>query len=301
MPYGDGIERIDCFSLTDFYDFERCPFRFFVKHHLGKKYDIEAASEAMALGILLDLAIKKFHSSKAYGQPAAYLRNLVMAAFNEVCDKVAKNSGASFYSAIMPFLTDELLHKATEIFITYYSALDFKIKQSFAEVGFCEWIIQTEGRVFKLWGGPDCFEMGEDGIPEIVDYKSREDVEKGKDNMDMDLMPKLYTLLCCKKLQQLGYAKARFVVRFWQDPLEDSFYEEFELSDVKSLELIFKQKIDQIVNTIEVKFCESPYCSGCKHADKNKFLHELEKQGIKYLSPTVVHEGDVSLGSALSS
>ncbi len=301
MPYGDGIERVNCFSLTDFHDFECCPFRFFVKHHLGKKYEIEESSEAMALGILLDLAIKKFHTSKAYGQPPTYLANLVMAAFNEIGDKVAKNPGASFYSGILPFLTDELVAKATEIFQSYYSAFDFKIKQSFGEVGFCEWIIQTEdlpagrqgGRQFKLWGGPDCFELGEDGIPEIVDYKSREDVEKGKDNMDMDLMPKMYTLLCCKKLLELGYKQARFVVRFWQDPLEDSFYEEFDLADVSSLEQIFRQKIDRIMNTIEIKFCDSSYCRGCKHADREKFLYELEKHGIRYLKGDV--EGFVAV------
>jgi len=132
-----------------------------------------------------------------------------------------------------------------------------------------------------------------EGLVGVVALDLEEDVEKSKNNIDMDLMPKMYTLLCCRKLQQLGYSKARFVVRFWQDPLEDSFYEEFDLADVSSLEQIFRQKIDRIMNTIEIKFCDSSYCRGCKHADREKFLYELEKHGIRYLKGDV--EGFVAV------
>lgn len=273
MPFNDGIDRKFCFSLTDFHDFGRCSFRFFVFHHLNKKYELSEGNENMALGSLLDQTIKLFHSSKSYGQHPGYLSNLTQAACNLMKEKVAKQSSPSFYSAIIPFLTPELVQKASEIFKNYYIALDRKIKKSLGEVGFCEWVIKDK---FKLWGGPDALELGEDGLPEVVDYKYREDRENGKDNLDMDLMPKIYVLLCTKKLLDLGFKKARFVVRFWLDPKDSSFSEVFDLEKIHQFEEIFKQKIEKILKTSEVNFCEKSFCRACQSPKRKDFLRELE-------------------------
>ncbi len=301
MPFNDGIDRKFCFSLTDFHDFDYCLFRFFVFHHLNKKYELAEGNENMALGSLLDQTIKIFHQSKAYGQPPEYLENLVKAALKLMKERVARQSAPSFYSSIMPFLTEELVTKAAQIFKNYYSTLDGKIRQSLGEVGFCEWIIKTDdpstlqhvqgrpeqgrrttgsGQVWKLWGGPDALEMGEDGIPEIVDYKFRENTEQGKTSLDMDLMPKLYTLLCANKLLDMGYKKARFVVRFWQEPLRNDFYEEFDLEEVKQYEELFKQKIATILQTKQVSFCEMPFCKACQAKNRKEYLKELEVKKI---------------------
>src|SRR5216684_1684017 len=67
MSYGDGIPKIKCYSLTDFHDFESCPFRFFVMHHLDRKYDIDESSAVIALGNILDQSIKRFHKENCYG------------------------------------------------------------------------------------------------------------------------------------------------------------------------------------------------------------------------------------------
>lgn len=283
MPYGDGILKINCYSLTDFHDFESCSFKFFVKHHLDKKYEIEEGNEAIALGTLLDLSIKLFHKTRAYGVEVDYLKNIVQAALREVREQVERKPGPSFYSAMMPFLTPELVDKAISIFQNYYKKLGGKIKRSIMDVGFCEWIISTDNAKYKIWGGPDTIEMGDDDIPEIVDYKSRENIEKGKMYMDMDLMPKVYTLLCSKKLLDKGFDKARFVVRFWQDPEENSFQEEFDLSEVIKYEDLLKQKIERILSIAEFKFCNRSFCSACNSDKKDEYLLELEKLGLKAL------------------
>src|SRR5258708_30098898 len=67
MPYGDGIPKINCYSLTDLHDFEQCPFRFYVRHHLDRKYEIDESSAVIALGNLLDQSIKRFHKENSYG------------------------------------------------------------------------------------------------------------------------------------------------------------------------------------------------------------------------------------------
>lgn len=290
MPFGDGIDRKHSFSLTDFHDFEDCSFRFFVYHHLGlgKKYELAEGSFQMALGSLLDETIKLFHKSKSYGQPPAYITNLIQASSNKMIEKVATQSSPSFYSAIKPFLNDELYKKATEVFINYYKSLDYKIKEQVVEPGFCEWIIEdkdpssqdSSGQAFKLWGGPDAIEKGEDGLPEVCDYKSRENVEKGKEWMDMDLMPKMYVLLCCKKLLDAGFKKARFVVRFWQDPLDISFSEEFDLETASDYEKIFKAKIKNILENSSLTFCEKPFCKACQSEKRSMFIKELESKKI---------------------
>jgi len=287
MPFNDGIPRTHSFSLTDFHEFDYCPFRFFVFHHLGKKYEMAEGSRNLALGSLLDASIKLFHKTKSYGQPKEYIKNLIQASCNKMMEKVAKQSSPSFYSAIKDFLNDDLCEEAAAIFINYYKALDLKIKPAIMEVGFCEWVIETDdpstgrsGQVYKLWGGPDTLEMGEDGIPEVVDYKFRENIEVGKDNMDMDLMPKIYMLLVCNKLLEKGYKKARFVVRFWQDPKDDSFFEEFDLERVRDFEDIFKERIEEIFNTSVFKFCEKGFCKACKSDQRTLFLKELEDKKL---------------------
>lgn len=281
MPFNDGIPRKNCYSLTDLNEFESCPFRFFVKHDLGKKYEIEEGNFNVALGCLLDQAIKLFHSTNAYGQPPEYVRNLVKASCNQMIEKIERSSGPSFYSSIKEFLNEELCTKASEIFENYYKERDCKINKSLGNVGFCQWVIDNK---FKLWGGPDTLEKGDDGIPEVVDYKSRENIEKGKDNMDMDLMPKIYTLLCAKDLLKKGYKKARFRVRFWQDPSEEGFYEEFDLDEVLKYEILFKGMIEKIINTTQITFCERSFCKACNSPDKDLFIAELAKQGLVVLS-----------------
>ncbi|MBI2011337.1 PD-(D/E)XK nuclease family protein [Candidatus Daviesbacteria bacterium] len=282
MPFNDGIDRKFCFSLTDFREFEYCPFRFFVLHHfgLGKKYELAEGNFNMALGSLLDETIKLFHQTNSYNQPPEYVANLIKASLNKMLDKVAKSSSPTFYSAIKYFLDDNLCKKASEIFIEYYNALNGHIKKSIEPVGFCEWIIEGEDGKWKLWGGPDAIEMGDDGIPEICDYKYREDVEKGKENLDMDLMPKLYTLLCCKRLIDLGYKKARFIVRLWLEPKNNDLYEEFDLDKVFQFEEIFKQKIAKIISTTKLSFCNKSFCKICNSNKKGEFLRELESKKI---------------------
>lgn len=289
MPWNDGIDRKFCFSITDFHEFEACPFRFFVYHHLGKKYELSEGSESLALGCLLDQTIKIFHSSRSYGCSPDYIENLIKAAYLHIKEKVAKQSSVSFYSGIEPFLTPELCAKATEIFKNYYLALDKKIKPSLGEVGFCEWIIKGEdGERFKLWGGPDAIELGDDGVAEIVDYKSRENIEAGKAGMDMDLMPKIYILLCLKKLEEKGYKKARFIVRFWQDPKEDGFFEDFDLSLVTQFEDIFEQKISKILATSNLIFCDKAYCKACSSEKRGEYLRELETKKLIQLDDSIL-------------
>lgn len=278
MSFGDGIAKINSYSLTDFHDFESCSFRFFVRHHLDKKYEIEEGSKSLALGSLLDQSIKKFHKSKAYGQSLDYLANLVRAAINSMKEDDARKPKPSFYTNTIPFLTEELFEKAVQIFKNFYSIRQLKINQSIAEVGFCEVLLDINGIKFKLWGGPDTLELGDDGIPEIIDYKSRENLENVQ--FDMDLMPKIYTLLCSKNLLKRGYKKARFKVRIWQDPLKESFYEEFDLENLSGIEFLFKQKIEKILATKQINFCEGIFCKACKSPKRDEYLGKLKNLGL---------------------
>lgn len=292
MPFNDGIPRAQCFSLTDFHEFEYCPFRFFVKHHLEKKYELEKGSEQGALGNILDLSIKIFHNSKAYGQPADYIPYIVKRAVAEIREKVAQNSSKpSFYSASAPFINDQLISRASKIFQDYYQALGGRIKRSLGEVGFCEFIMEDGNGKWKLWGGPDAYEIGDDGVPEVVDYKYKKDIEKGRD-LDMDLMPKIYILLASKFLQSKGYNRARFVVRFWMDPKNNDFYEEFSLEDAESMAGFFKQKIQKILSVKEVTFCERTFCTACSSDQRETFWKELTSLGFE--------QGKVLTGEFLS-
>lgn len=287
MPYGDGIPKINCFSLTDFNEYNLCPFRFFVKHHLDKKYELEKGSEITALGNILDLSIKFFHKAGAYGQPKEYLGNIVNRAVFEIRDKVAREPNKkSFYSASVPFINDKLIQKATKIFQDYYQGLGGKIKRSIGEVGFCEYVISDGSDQWKLWGGPDAFEMGEDGIPEICDYKYS-DKDKA---WDMDLMPKVYTLLSARALIDKGYFRTRFILRLWTDPGNDSFYEEFDLNKISEMAPFFQNKIQTILSTKEVGVCEKSWCSACQIQTRAEFIRQLSEMGYQVLSRELLKE-----------
>ncbi|MBI4040153.1 PD-(D/E)XK nuclease family protein [Candidatus Daviesbacteria bacterium] len=279
MAFND-IPRTRSFSLGDFHDFERCVFGFFVKHHLGKKYELEEGSQNMAIGSLLDLMIKKLHASSAYDQPLDYLQsNLLYAAEKEIREKVARAGKNSFYGALIPFLTNETLTLAQEVFTSYYQKRGGRFNHSITNKTFWEWLLKDD-QILKIWGGPDAIELADDGLPEIVDYKYFGDSEMGKNNLDMDLMPKIYTLLCASELTQAGYEKARFRVRLWQEPLDESLYEEFDLSKAKNLEDYFKDKILRILRTQELSFCEKPYCRVCNSSQRQTWIKRLKELGF---------------------
>lgn len=274
----DDIPRINCFSLGDFHDFDYCVFRFFVNHHLGKKYELAEGSVNQTVGSLLDLAVKKFHLSRSYGQPIEYLPNLIKAAEAEMREKVQKSpSPYSFFSAQIPFLTPVVIGRANEIFKTYYQKIGGEFHKSLSDKTFWSYVLQGE-KPLKLWGGPDTVEQGVDGIPEVIDYKYHEDSEAGKGRMDMDLMPKLYILLASPELTSLGFGKARFKVKFWQDAKDESFYEEFEISNMPNLEAFFKDKTERILRTNELSFCEKEYCKACKSESKEEWIKQLRVQ-----------------------
>lgn len=272
----DNIDRIYCFSLGDFRNFEKCYFGFLVKHHLQKKYEIEEGSFNQAVGSILDLALKKLHLSKAYNQPLDYLLNsLFKAAENDIKEQAEREGPHSFYGSTVKFLTPEAIKKAQAVFKNYYLKKEGKINKAILHKRFWECILEGD-KVFKIWGGPDALEQGDDGIPEIVDYKYFEDAEKGKNNLDMDLMPKLYTLLCAQELAKLGYKKTRFRVRSWNDPLDESLYEEFDLQIVINLKDFFRHKIEKILSVTELKFCEKPYCKACGSSQRQDWIKELK-------------------------
>lgn len=283
MAFGD-TPKTNCFSLGDFHEYERCVFAFFVKHHLEKKYELAEGNSIQTIGTLLDLAMKKLHKSKAYNQPPEYLQNLIKAAELEIRESVEKSGKNSFYGAQIEFLTPEVINKAKEVFKNYCQKKQGSFKKLvFTPITqkprpFWEHIIPAD-ELIKLWGGPDAIEEGEDGIPEIVDYKYFQDFKKGKANLDMDLMPKVYTLLCASDLKKAGFNKARFRVGFWQDPDDESMYEEFDLDQAINLEDYFKDKILRILRTSELTFCEKDWCKVCKSSERKTWIKELQKRG----------------------
>ena len=254
MPWGDGIPKIRCFSLTDIHDFESCPFRFFVRHNLERKAEIDDSSPSMALGTLLDESIKLFLTSNALSFGVDYLPNIINGALAKMKYNVSEKGSRSFYYKHMDFINDEIVQKANEVFKKYYEALDGKIKKSLGEVGFCEYVIDCEDGKLKFWGGPDTFELGDDGVPEVVDYKYHENPERGVSRLDMDLMPKMYILLSAKKLQDKGYSKARFVVRQWSQPTDDSLWEDFDLTELDSISERLKSKVQKILESKDLSF-----------------------------------------------
>ncbi len=285
MPYVAGIGKVPekyCFSITDFHDFDFCQFRFYVNHHLRKKYEIAEGSLNMTLGSLLDQAIKNYHLISGKVEKLDELTYLVKAAYKSFVEDLSKKGDKpSFYSSMKPFLTEETLKQAEQIFMDYYKGLEGKVNKSLGQVEFCKSPIKSEdGSCYLLWGWPDAYELAPDGMPEVVDYKFRENIERGKDEMDMDLMPKLYILLASDFLRTRGYKKARFRVRFWQVPKEEGFYEEFDLGVMDGATFLFKQKIDRILNNKEIRFCEKPFCKACKSDKRSDFLKQLQELGL---------------------
>jgi len=280
--YGE-VDKIYCFAVSDFQTYEFCPFQFFVNHHLDKKYELADGNFNQTVGNLLDGAIKKYHRSGGQ-KDLSYIEAVLRAQYREYLEYLEQNSGPSFNAAMRPYLTEEALSAAIETFRNYYLALDGRIHPSIGEAKFAKVPIITSDGCYTLWGAADAYELGDDGMPEIVDYKYREDVEKGKKFMDMDNMPKIYTLLAADYLRSLGYKRARFIVRIWQDPRDTSLYEEFDLQLVDNFKDFFKQKIDKILGTTEVVFCEYPNCKACSHPQRNDFLKELEDKGFVRMS-----------------
>lgn len=281
----DNIPRTHSFSLGDLHEFDRCSFSFFVKHHLGKKYELAEGNINQAVGCLLDLAIKKLHQVKAYDQPPEYLQNLIKAAEREMRESITQAGKNSFYGAQIEFLTLEAIGRAQGIFKKYAEIISGKFKKMLLteitqkQKPFWQRVISST-QDLKLWGGPDAIEIGEDGVPEVVDYKYFEDLERGKGNLDMDLMPKVYILLCAEDLQKSGFSKARFKIRFWEDPLNESYYEEFDLTNAPNLENYLKDKIERILRTTEISFCGRDYCKVCKHSQKPDWLKSLQALGL---------------------
>lgn len=278
----NNIPRIHCFSLSDFRNSERCYFDFLVKHHLEKRYEIEKGNRNQAIGNLLDLVIKIIHRTKAYSQNLDYILGPIFkAAENEIRAKVERAGLRSFYGATIEFLTEENIQKAKEVFENYYKKRKGKFSKILINERFWECLLEGDSPIsseYKLWGGPDAVEMGDDDIPEIVDYKYFEDPKKGKDNLDMDLMPKLYTLLCASELLKLGYKKVKFRVRSWTDPLDESLYEEFDLQTMAFLKDFFRHKIEKILSVTEIAFCGKPYCKTCNSDQKEKWIKKLQLQ-----------------------
>lgn len=283
--YYKSFSKIDGYSLTDLHDFKECTFRFFVRHHLDKKYQIAKGSSQMALGVILDQSIKNIHKAKAYGHPLEKLINVVSYSAKKLKEDEAKNpKKPNFNTAVVEFLTDDLITSAENVFRNYYQQIEGKFQKMVVEVGFCKWFSEIDGEEYIFWGGPDTVEMGDDGIPEIIDYKSRQDIGYGKQNMDMNLMPKMYTLLMSKELKKMGFKKARFMVKFWQDAKDRSFSLDFDLDNLKEDEELFKDIIRKIVKSKEFSFCGNKYCDACNHSDREKFAEELkEKFGLNYV------------------
>lgn len=283
MSWGDGIPKIRSYSLTDIHDFESCTFRFLVRHHLEKKAEIDDSSPKMALGTILDEAIKLYHLSNVSSDPE-YLAYIVRGAVRRIKEDVASRGEKSFYFKHNEFISEPLIQQAIDIFKDYYTKLGGRIKKSLGRVGFCQFVIEGEDGKIKIWGGPDTFELGDDGVPEIVDYKYHEDPQKGAARLDMDLMPKIYTLLSAEALKSLGYKRVRFIVRQWTDPLNSSLTEEFDLDEVEQIAMYLKQKIEPIMQNKTLMFCERSFCKACKSEKRQEYLQELEERKMIVLN-----------------
>lgn len=281
-PMGrDFIPKIRGYSLSDFHDFDTCVFKFLVKHDLDKKYEISKGSPQMALGVLLDKTIKVIHSfgEKAYRASPERLVGAVRYSAKKIIEEERQSpKKPNFNTATVEFLTDEVLTSAESVLLNYLKQVK-TLKKSLGEIAFLKKVVEIDGQKFVLWGGPDTLEMGSDRMPEIIDYKSRQDLARGKENMDMDLMPKLYTLLLSEELLQKGYKKARFKVVFWQDPKDESFAQVFDLEDLSPAEELFKEKIREILANKEITFCMMPYCEACNSEKADEYVEMLEGMG----------------------
>lgn len=283
MPWGDGIPLTQSFSLTDIHDFNQCVFRFLVRHQLDRKREIDDSSPKMCIGTILDEAIKLYQISAKNALEVEYIGFLVKAAVRHIRESVEKKGEKSFYFKHSQYLSEPLIGQAIEIFKNYYLRLDGKIKKSISPVGFCEYILENRGKKIKLWGGPDTYEEGEDGIPEVADYKYHEDPKKGVTRIDMDLMPKMYIVLSAKDLTKRGYKKARFVIRQWNNPTDNSLKEEFDLNSLDPIISYLQAKIDPILENKKISFCERSFCLACQSEKRNEYLKELENLGFAYV------------------
>lgn len=272
-----SVPRYRCFSLSDFHDFNYCTFRFFVKHHLGKKYELEEGSPNQALGSLLDLTVKKIHQNKLYHQPVEFLVNIVKNSEVHMREKAQKDGPYSYFGPQIKFLTPELVEKTQAVLKNYLNDLNGHWQNSVSDKTFWEYdLVGSDGELIRLWGGPDLIEMGKDNLPEIIDFKYFEDQDKGRSYLDMDLMPKLYFLLTIPELKRLGFNKARFKIRFWQDAKDESVYEEFNIGQEDSFMSYFKSKAEAILRTTEISFCEKDYCSVCQSPNRIAWQKEIE-------------------------
>lgn len=280
MAY-DYIPTIRGYSLSDFHDFDTCIFKFLVKHHLGKKYEIGKGSPQMALGVLLDKTIKVIHSygEKSYKATPQRLVGAVRFSAKKIIEEEKQSpKHPNFNTATVEFLTEEVLIAAENTLLNYLTQIK-TLKKSLGEVAFLQKTVEVDGEKYKLWGGPDTLEMGDDGLPEVIDYKSRQDIAKGKQNMDMDLMPKMYTFLMAEELLKKGHKKARFKVKFWQDPLDETFAQDFDLENLSEIEELFKEKIKKIQENKQIDFCMMQYCEACNSDKSDDFVAELENMG----------------------
>lgn len=283
MPWSDGIPKIRSFSLTDIHDYDSCVFRFLVRHHLEKKQEIDDSNSKMALGTILDESIKLYHLSTDTNDPQ-YLSFLVRGAVRHIRESVASKGVKSFYFKHAQFINEELISQATDLFKSYYLALDGKIKKSLGKVGFCEYIMDSPTGKIKLWGGPDTFEMGDDGVPEVVDYKYHEDPEKGASRLDMNLMPKIYMLLTSKFLKERGFKKARFIVRQWTNPQNDGLFEDFDLETIDQIGDLIRQRIEGILANKSLQFCERSWCRACQSKKRGEYIQELTERKFILIS-----------------
>lgn len=277
----DFIPKIRSYSLSDFHDFDSCVFKFLVKHDLDKKYEIGKGSPQMALGVLLDKTIKVIHSfgEKSYKATPQRLVGAVRFSAKKIIEEEKQNpKKPNFNTATVEFLTEEVLKTAENALLNYLTQIK-TLKKSLGEIIFLQKTIEVDGEKYKLWGGPDTLEMGEDGMPEIIDYKSRQDVARGKQNMDMDLMPKIYTLLMAEEILKKGYKRARFKVKFWQDPLDESFSQDFDLENLTEIEGLFKEKIKKIKENKQISFCLLQFCEACNSPLNDDYVVQLENMG----------------------
>lgn len=279
----DFIPKIRGYSLSDFHDYDTCVFKFLVKHDLDKKYEIGKGSPQMALGVLLDRAIKEIHRNRDKGSYKAPIERLVgsvkYASELIIKEEKASNKHPNFSTAVVEFFTVDVTQAAQSILRNYLTEIKGEFRKAISDIEFCKKTIEINKEKYVLWGGPDTLEMGKDGMPEIIDYKSRQDIAKGKLNMDMDLMPKLYTLLLQEDLLNKGFKKARFKVVFWQDPKDESFSEVFDLEDLSKIEEIFKEKIRKITASKEIIFCMLPFCEACNNEKADEYVEMLEGMG----------------------
>ncbi len=269
----EKISRLYSYSLGDFHDFDFCVFSFLVKHHLNKKYQLAVGNVYQAIGTLLDLGIKQYHKAKLYKQPLKNAVPIIASVSMLIREKVSQSGKDSFYSKTVEFLSPQTIQEASRVFENYYHHLDGQIKFAISNKEFWDYIL-TGGK-YKLWGGPDSIEMGEDGIPEVVDYKYFHK-ENGEDRLDMEKMPKLYLLLVSRDLIKLGYKKARFTIRLWQKPKDNTLSFEFDLANISQLEEYFYQQIEEIVNLKMFSFCTKHFCQVCSSPQRNEWVNDLK-------------------------